>query len=138
MLGSSTPTPPPGTLDAEVFHAVLADPAAVLPDLGLDVWPEMGDESAGLSINGVMDAVTVPSLSRTIVRMTPNGTHTLVLDIDGVTHLGACALGLLVAVRRRMLRRGDVLELRYAVGGASHRALSLTNLDRVFPPAVAA
>lgn len=116
--------------------AVIVGPADAEPrPLDVHVWRGATDGSVGMTIHGVMDVATVPDLSRALAAMTPRGTPLLTLDLNGVTHLGACGLGMLVAIRKRMTSRGDVLRLAYAPGGYSHRALSMTHLDSVFPPA---
>ena len=116
--------------------AVIVGPADAHPrPLDVQVWRGSTDGSVGMSVHGVMDVATVPDLSRALAAMTPRGTPLLIVDLDGVTHLGACGLGMLVAIRRRMTSRGDRMRLSYAPGGHSHRALALTHLDTVFPPA---
>lgn len=106
--------------------------------LDVQVWRGETDGSVGMTLTGIVDVATVPGLARTLATATPAGTQLITLDINGLTHLGACGLGVLVALRRRMLTRGDDLEVAYSAGGLSHRTMSMTNLDRVFPPLAAA
>lgn len=120
---------------ADILSAILSPSDPPSRDLDVTVWRGEPDGSVGLSLAGVMDLATVPSLSRTVSAMTPTGIPMLTLDLDGVTHLDACGLGLIVAIRKRMVGRGDQLRLTYARGGQSHRAMRMTHLDEVFPPA---
>lgn len=120
---------------SDILNALIGPAAATHDALDVQVWTGGPDGSVGMSLAGVLDLATVPQLSRTLATLTPSGTPVLTLDLDGVTHLGACGLGMLVAIRRRMTSRGDQLKLTYSHGGRSHRALSMTHLDRVFPPA---
>lgn len=120
---------------SDILSALIGPVAPEDDILDVVVWRGSADGSVGMSLAGVLDLATVPHLSHTLATLTPSGTRVLTLDLNGVTHLGACGLGMLVAIRKRMTSRGDRLQLTYAAGGQSHRALSMTHLDRVFPPA---
>lgn len=125
----------PSVSYADILAAILQPHESPSDDLDVTVWRGAPDGSVGLTLSGVMDLSTVPGLSRTVSAMTPRGTPLLTLDLNQVTHLGACGLGLLVALRKRMVGRGDELRLTYASGGQSHRAMRMGHLDAVFPPA---
>lgn len=90
-------------------------------------------------VTGGLDVDTVPGLRERLLRVSRVPGSRIVLDLSGVTFCDALALGLLVAVGRRVRRHGGGLCL-LAPSAAVVEALRTSGLRRLLPvvPAVEA
>jgi len=81
---------------------------------------------------GEVDYNTYLPLQEELYRQVDAGGNRIVLDLGGVTMCDSTGLSVLVRVHRRVKAQGGWLRLA-DVQPVVHRALALTNLDRLLP-----
>ena len=75
-------------------------------DLGLDVTQR--DRWTVLAVSGEVDVATAPRLREQLVQLVNQGSHHLVVDLEGVDFLDSTGLGVLVgALKRVRLQDGE-------------------------------
>jgi anti-sigma B factor antagonist len=86
-----------------------------------------------VSIEGVLDAVTVPEVRKSLDALMAQNPHRVVVDLSHLRIIDSCGVGAIVSLYKRV--RANSAEL--TVSGASQQPLAvlkLLNLDRMFDP----
>ncbi len=95
-----------------------------------EVAVRYSEKAAVVAVRGEVDLITVPHLAGVIDAVVDRGPTTVVLDVGGVTFMGAGGLGVIASALRRLEPGGGRLVLR----GSSpflRRLLGITGLDTV-------
>lgn len=84
-----------------------------------------------VAVRGEVDLATAPELAGKLAQLSPSAMRDLVVDLDGVDHLGSAGLSTLVHLRASVHECGGTLRL--VCGRAQIRRLfRLTDLDKMF------
>ena len=86
-----------------------------------------------VSIEGVLDALTVPEVRKSLDAVVAQNPHRVVVDLSHLRIIDSCGVGAIVSLYKRV--RANSAEL--TVSGASQQPLAvlkLLNLDRMLGP----
>jgi anti-anti-sigma factor len=96
--------------------------------------PEQPDDPsprARIRLDGSIDLTTVEPLEQELLRRTTSGTHSITVDLTGVTHLASSGVAVLHELADRAERNGSELCLYAPVGSTAQQILSLVQLAHV-------
>ena len=95
----------------------------------------VGDDRRGvvIGLQGELDVATVAPVRERIAALVDDGTRIVVVDLRGVTFLGATGLGVLAGAASRLRRHGGELALVRPERGPIARVMRLTGMDQALP-----
>jgi anti-sigma B factor antagonist len=109
----------------------------IRPDDGpfLDVWSLVTAGARTVMVSGEVDCLTAPDFQQLLfdVLSRPDAPCIVVIDLRGVTFLGAAGLTVLILVHRMADSAGQVLSIRCGTARAIIRPLQITGLWDVLP-----
>jgi anti-sigma B factor antagonist len=91
----------------------------------------LGGRPAVVHVSGEVDVSGAAHLREALAAAVRSGVGRLVVDLEGVTFVDSTGLGVLVAAKRTLDRRGGYLELVVSRPRVA-RVLRISGLDRVF------
>ncbi|HEY7938472.1 MAG TPA: STAS domain-containing protein [Acidimicrobiales bacterium] len=98
-------------------------------DLGLDVTQR--DRWTVLAVSGEVDVATAPRLREQLVQLVNQGSHHLVVDLEGVDFLDSTGLGVLVGALKRVRLQDGELTL-VCTQERIVKVFDITGLSKVF------
>ncbi len=107
-----------------------ADSAVATHRRGFEIEECWNDHVVVLSVNGAVDMLTAPQLSRAICDVLENSATALIIDLTGVTFLASVGMSVLVATQGA----ADAMAVRFAVvaeGAATSRPIRLLGIDTI-------
>jgi anti-sigma B factor antagonist len=134
---ASTPSPGSGAVRSPGDRPSCGDRVAVGadPDEGpcLLVWSVDADEACTVTVRGEVDCLTAPEFRQVLldVLSRPQPPPGVVVDLRGVTFLGAAGLTVLAFAHRLAESAGQVLRVRCGTARAAIRPLQITGLWNV-------
>jgi anti-sigma B factor antagonist len=109
----------------------------IRPDNGpfLDVWSLVTADARTVVVSGEVDCLTAPDFQHLLfdVLSRPDAPSVVVIDLRGVTFLGAAGLTVLALAHRMSHSAGQVLRIRCGTARAIIRPLQITGLWDVLP-----
>lgn len=106
------------------------DSAVATHRSGFEIEECWHDHLVVLSVNGPVDMLTAPQLSRAICDVLENSATTLIIDLTEVTFLASVGMSVLVATQGA----ADAMAVRFAVvaeGAATSRPIRLLGIDNI-------
>lgn len=97
---------------------------------GFEIRESWSDHLLVLSVNGTIDLLTAPQLSRAICDVLENSATALIIDLTEVTFLASVGMSVLVATQGA----ADAMAVRLAVvaeGAATSRPIQLLGIDTI-------
>jgi anti-anti-sigma factor len=94
-------------------------------------YDEIDREVLVLAADGGLNSDTSREFVESIEKLVDAGLTRLIVDCTRLTSISSYGLGVLVALNRRMRRRGGEVKI-CAVRGLAAQALQVTRLDRLF------
>lgn len=98
-------------------------------DLGLDVTQR--DGRTVLAVQGEVDVYTAPRLRERLVELVSQGTHNIIVDLEGVDFLDSTGLGVLVGGLKRLRSHDGDLSL-VCTQPRILKVFEITGLTKVF------
>jgi len=98
-------------------------------DLGLEVSERNG--WAVLAVSGEVDVATVPRLREQLHSLVAQGSHRIVVDLEGVEFLDSTGLGVLVGALKRVRAHDGELRL-VCTQSRVRKVFEVTGLTKVF------
>lgn len=99
-------------------------------ELGLEVR-EVGSRSV-VQVRGEIDVYTAPKLRERLIELVSEGSHHIVVDLEGVGFLDSTGLGVLVGALKRVKSHDGSLSL-VCTQDKILKIFEITGLDLVFP-----
>jgi anti-sigma B factor antagonist len=93
---------------------------------------EIGEDIALVSVSGELDLYVERELRDALAAAEKLGSHTVVVDLSGVSFMDSTACGILVGEATRLRRSGSGLVIVSNKNRAS-RVLEVAGIDRVIP-----
>ena len=99
-------------------------------ELGLDVR-KVGDHSV-VDVKGEIDVYTAPKLREKLIELVSEGSHHVVVNLEGVDFLDSTGLGVLVGALKRVKAHDGSLSL-VCTQDKILKIFKITGLTKVFP-----
>ena len=99
-------------------------------ELGLDVR-KVGDHSV-VDVKGEIDVYTAPKLREKLIELVSEGSHNVVVNLEGVDFLDSTGLGVLVGALKRVKAHDGSLSL-VCTQDKILKIFKITGLTKVFP-----
>ena len=99
-------------------------------ELGLDV-SKVGDYSV-VDVKGEIDVYTAPKLREKLIELVSEGSHHVVVNLEGVDFLDSTGLGVLVGALKRVKAHDGSLSL-VCTQDKILKIFKITGLTKVFP-----
>jgi anti-sigma B factor antagonist len=99
-------------------------------ELGIDVHNQ--DSYAVVDVNGEIDVYTAPKLREKLIELVSEGSHNVVVNLEGVDFLDSTGLGVLVGALKRVKAHDGTLAL-VCTQDKILKIFKITGLTKVFP-----
>jgi anti-sigma B factor antagonist len=131
------PTSGSGRWPVERYSCVDRVTLRIRPDDGpfLDVWSLVTPDGRTVMVSGEVDCLTAPDFQHLLldVLSRPDAPCVVVIDLRGVTFLGAAGLTVLALAHRMADSAGQVLRIHCGTARAIIRPLQITGLWDLLP-----
>lgn len=85
-----------------------------------------------VSIYGELDVATAPALRERLIALVGEGSHKLILDLEGVDFLDSTGLGTIISALKRVRTHGGDMRL-VSTQPRIQRLFDITGLDKAVP-----
>lgn len=85
-----------------------------------------------VSLFGELDVASAPNLREQLIQLVSQGSHLLVLDLEGLDFLDSTGLGAIISALKRARTNGGDLRL-VCTQSRIRRLFEITALDKAFP-----
>jgi anti-sigma B factor antagonist len=99
-------------------------------ELGIDVHNQ--DSYAVVDVKGEIDVYTAPKLREKLIELVSEGSHNVVVNLEGVDFLDSTGLGVLVGALKRVKAHDGTLAL-VCTQDKILKIFKITGLTKVFP-----
>lgn len=85
-----------------------------------------------IRLHGELDVASAPSLRERLINLVAEGSHNLILDLEGLDFLDSTGLGVIISALKRARTNGGDLRL-VCTQSRIRRLFEITALDKAFP-----